>query len=451
MTTVNDLPNEILCDIFSLAIQKSRVFPEIFKTGNDFQDCVALIDISCVCSRWREVALTDSSLWSSIYILLDDPTAETLVQVTYFASICFVRSKDLPLIFAISISNLDDLPFAYPLVQTLISHEARWSRIAVNLTPSRYSRSSEASLSYKRGTEYIPELRIAGGELLKEFRCNLGSWLTYSLHSPLPALSTLSLTCCRFYGSMYALTNWLPLAPNLQELELTYSYNRFDAHTAWLNKQRVWKAAATEATKDPHFVLPSLRTLNAWVNIIVTFTCPALERLVMEEISWHGPHLINYLEFVKRSGTPPSFRTMEIREQDDPSHITHARGFLLPTITNLLITSPGAPFFTMFSEQTQEDGVAGFSVLPALEHLEITDCRDDYLPHFSSLVTSRWDIGVLYRTLKTVKLKQCFEASPVPELLLSPPSDGIDLTQVGENWRGIARCVNEGLSLSACE
>ncbi|KLO08712.1 hypothetical protein SCHPADRAFT_598035 [Schizopora paradoxa] len=242
---------------------------------------------------------------------------------------------------------------------------------------------------------------------------------------------------------MYALTKWLPLAPNLQELEVTMSFDRFDAYTAGPN-DRIWKAAARGTTETPHFVLPTLRTLSAWAALIRNFTCPALERYVMEKFTRHDKYLTDYLEFVKRSGAPPSFRTLEIRSSENSPVL----GYFLSTITNLLITSPDKSIFTVFSERSQGDGVLGFVILPALEYLEITNCRDDCLPHLSSLVTSRWDICIAHRTLKSLKLIQCFASSPVPELLLSPPTGGIDLTQVGDNWREIARCVNEGLLLS---
>ncbi|KLO08720.1 hypothetical protein SCHPADRAFT_598395 [Schizopora paradoxa] len=452
MTYIFSLPGEVLCDIFSLIIQNSRVFPDVFKTGNTFQDCVSLINLSRVCRRWREIALSDSSLWSSIFILLDNPAAKTLRQAAYFADTCLSRSNGLPLTCAISLSNLDSLRLARPLILTLISHEDRWSRIAINFTPStRPFRSAEIAFPESEDSdgatgEHDLLLRYAGSSHLKEIHSDLAPWFTYSLHSPLPALSTLRLTCFTLIGCVYTLANWLPLTPNLQELELTINHNRFVAYGAEPNEQ-VWKVAERDVTHRPHFVLPALRTLNIWAPLIPFFTCPALERYVMEKILWHAQDLTNYLEFIERSGNPPSFRSIEIKESDSLLDIAYVHGYLLPTITNLRVISHSNIFF-MLSEQSEEDGVVRFSVLPALEYLEITDWRDACLPYFSSLLTSRWDIGVPHRTLKTVKLKQHFEASPVPELLLSPPSDGIDLTQVREDWREIARCVNEGLLLS---
>ncbi|KLO04939.1 hypothetical protein SCHPADRAFT_911355 [Schizopora paradoxa] len=452
MAAIVNLVDDILCDIFSLTIQNTRVFPEIFKTGNDFRDCVSLINISRVCRRWREVALTDSSLWSSIYIHLDSPTARTLDKVTYFASICFTRSKDLSLICAISISNLDHLRFARPLVQTLISHEDRWSRIAINFTPStRPFGSSKINIPESEDSDGEQDLllRYAGSSHLKEFHSNLASWFTYSINSPLPALSTLRMTCFILVGCMDTLANLLPFALNLQELEVTLETTRFDADVVERNMQ-VWMAAVQEAKVRPHFTLPALQTLNIHAPLIPLFTCSALKIYVMQTISWRPSDLTNYLEFIERSGLPPSFRTIEVRSTTSLWFNAPVRGYFLPTITNLLITSPEKRFFTMFYERSREDGVVGFSVLPALKYLEITDCGDGHLPFFSSLITSRWDIGAPHRTLKSVRLNRCFTSSPVPELLLSPPSNGIDLTRVEENWREIARCVNEGLSLFAC-
>ncbi|KLO08719.1 hypothetical protein SCHPADRAFT_598383 [Schizopora paradoxa] len=449
MAAIVDLVDDTLCDIFSLTIQNTRVYPSIFTTGNNFQDCVSLIDISRVCRRWREVALTDSSLWSSIYILLDNPTAKTLRQATCFASICLARSKDLPLTCAISITdfkNLDHLPFAYPLVQTLISHEARWSQIAFNLTPSPGFRSSKSSAKSISKSGYSSPLRTAGAGLLKEFQFSPGPWLTYSMAEPLPAMESLKTTSYKVYGCMYTLMKWLPLTPNLSELELRMGDEYFHAYIAKQDEE-FWMAAAQETEVRPHFVLPNLRTLTIWPTLFPYLTCPALEKYVIERSSSRHQDVTNYFDFIKRSGTPSSFRTIEIRKQDDELYIADVQDYFLPTITNFSITSPGKNFYETFSERSPDGN--GFRLLPMLEHLEITDCADVRLPLLSSILTSRWDIRVPQRTLKSVKLNRRFTISSIPEILLSPPSKGIDVTQVGEDWREIARCVNEGLSLSA--
>ncbi|KLO08722.1 hypothetical protein SCHPADRAFT_1000756 [Schizopora paradoxa] len=458
MTTIFKLPSEILFFVFSLAVRNSHIPHLILTTGNDFKDCVTLINISRVCRRWRELALTDPSFWSSIHIHLDDPTAETLRQATYFADVCFSRSKKLPLTVSITLANLSDLRVAHPLMYMVISHEPRWSRIAINLTPNR--RSPESSISRivdlpncrspestaitfpesrnRASEQQYLELRNAGSSHLKEFQFNLGSLFTYSMTEPLPTLESLRITCYKLTGCMYTLTKWLPLAPNLQELELTVHYDCFFAYAAKQNEQ-AWMTAAQETRVRPHFVLPTLRTLNVWAPLIPYFTCPGLETYVMEKISWQAQDLTNYLEFVERSGTPPSFRSIEIKTPPSLLDAAHVRGYFLPTITNLRVMSPSELFFTILFERTQEDGVNGPNVLPELEHVEVTNCRDSCLPYVSVLITSRWDFGAPHRTLKSVKLNRCFTSSPVPEALLSPPCDGIDLTGVREDWREIAR------------
>ncbi|KLO08707.1 hypothetical protein SCHPADRAFT_1000751 [Schizopora paradoxa] len=440
MTPIFKLPSEILFDIFSLAIRKSRIPPLILTVEDNLQDCVLLIRISLVCRQWREVTLVHSSLWSPIYIHLEYPNADTLRQVTFFANICFARSKDLPLTCIISVLRLRDLRLALPLIQALISHEDRWSRIAITITPSCIS--SKSSAIRKNEESLSVQLRNAGAGLLKEFHCNIGAWLTYSLRSSLPTLSVLRLTGNKLSGFLYSVANWLPLTQNLEELELTAYNDRFSAYAAKKNEQ-VWKLAHL-----PHFVLPTLRTLNVWAPLIPYFTCPSLETYVMQKVSWQDQDLANYLEFVERSGAPPSFSSIVIRDSTSLSDIPPVRGYFLPSITELCLMSPNEHLFTMFSERSQEDGIIGFAVLPRLEHLGIAHCSNaNFLPLFSALVTSLWDIGTTHRTLKSVELEQCFISSQVPELLLSPPTDGIDLTQVGEDWREIARCVNEGLSL----
>ncbi|KLO08711.1 hypothetical protein SCHPADRAFT_1000753 [Schizopora paradoxa] len=452
MTTVFKLPSEILLDVFSLAIRNSHIPHLTFTTGNIFQDCVALINISRVCRRWRELALTDPSFWSSIHIHLDDPTAETLRQAAYFADVCYSRSKDLPLTIFITLANLSDLRIAHLLLQSVISHEARWTRIAINLTPNPRSPESSAipfPESHDGATEeHDLSLRNAGSSHLKEFQCNLGTLFTYSMTEPLPALESLKITCYKLTGCLYTLTKWLPLAPNLQELDLTVHYDCFVAYCTERNEQ-AWMTAAQETRVRPHFVLPALRTLNAWAPLIPYFTCPALERYVMDMISWRSQDLINYLEFIERSGAPSSFRTIEIRRPNDLLNIAPVRAYFVQSITNVVVISPGELFFDFFLERS-EDG-QDFAILPGLEYLEITGFVDAYFGHFSTLVTSRWDIGAPRRALKSVKLEDCFWSSPIPELLLSPTRAGIDLTLVEERWREIARCVNEGLLLSICE
>ncbi|KLO08710.1 hypothetical protein SCHPADRAFT_597994 [Schizopora paradoxa] len=428
---------------------RSRNLPKIFKAGNNFQDCVALIDISRVCRRWREIALTDSSLWSSIYIHLDNPTAASFQKTTYFADTCLWRSLDLPLTIVVTLTNLSELRPAYPLMHAVIAHEVRWSRIAVNLTSHPQSPESNVILISESDDEFTGirglSLRTAGSSNLKEFQSNMGPLFTYSMTQPLPALESLKISCCDLLDSIYTLTKWLPLASNLHELEIKVTFDRFISNASEQN-QPIWLVAAAQTQVCPHFVLPSLQTLNIWTRLLPYFTCPALEKYVMEMLSWRAQDLTEYLEFVERSGTPPSFRTIEIIKQDDLLDIEYVRGSFLPTITSLYVTSPGRTFFEMFLERFPGGG--DFRLLPGLEHLEVTACRSRYRLELSVLVASRWNIGASRRTLRSVKLKECFRLSPMLKLLLSPPRDGIDLTRVEWIWREIARCVNEGLFLS---
>ncbi|KLO08706.1 hypothetical protein SCHPADRAFT_944210 [Schizopora paradoxa] len=447
MTPVLNLPGEIICDIFSLTIQNSRIFPDVFKSGNTFQDCVSLIDISLICRKWREIALTNPTLWSSILIHSDNPTAESLRQVTHFANICFTRSKYLPLTIVITLTNIFEIRFAHPLMHAVISHENRWSRIAINIIPHPVSPESPAIIG-EEGSTGVQALSLgnARSSNLREFHFNLGSLFTYSMTEPLPALESLKITCYKLNGCLYTLTKWLPLSLNLQEFECTAHYDRFVAWTVKQNEQ-AWLTAARDARARPHFILPTLRTLNVWAPLIPYLTCPVLEKYVMDMISWRPQDLTDFLEFIERSSPP--LRTIEVKRGHSFMDIPSVRGYFLLNVTNLLVTAPDYTFFDMFSDRSA-DGL-GFLLLPGLEHLEITACDGCYRQDLSILIASRWNIGASRRALRSVKLRECFKLSPIPELLLSPPSDGIDLTRVEGKWREIARCVNEGLLLSICE
>ncbi|KLO04683.1 hypothetical protein SCHPADRAFT_896846 [Schizopora paradoxa] len=442
MASIGDLPDEILSDVFSLVIHNSRIFPNAFKTENTFRECVVLIDISRVCRRWRKVALTNPSLWSTLCVHLHDPSVKTLRQAAKFAEFCLARSQNHPLTCAITISHLKDLWLAHPLMQVVASHQSHWSRIAVDITP--LPQPPEGASVDANAEEHSIVLKNVGARTLKEFRSNIGSWLEYSMSEPLPALQSLRIVGYPFTGCIYHLAKWLPLAPNLLELEVTFGDDRFSKHASE-HKKRVEGATRREMGRNPHFLLPNLRSLNVWPLLLPYLTCPSLERYVMEYIPWNPKNSRNFVEFIERSA-PSTLRTLEMKSSSSFLTIRPVLDYLLPTITHLLVTSPGEVFFNIFSGRSK-DGL-GFRLLPGLEHLEITNCADICLPFFLRLVTARWDIGVPHRTLKSVRLKKCFEDIAIPEILLSPPSGGIDLTQVEEKWRVMARIVNEGFLIS---
>ncbi|KLO08729.1 hypothetical protein SCHPADRAFT_944227 [Schizopora paradoxa] len=329
MKTVSRLPDEILCNIFFLAIQNWRVLPKIFKSKNDFNECVALIDISQVCRRWRDVALANPTLWSSLHIDLLDPSSKTLRKVAYFAEVCFARSRDLPLICAISISHLDNFRLAHPLLLALVVHEARWSQIAINLTrPRRQVTPFPVFPEMVRDTsgDYDIHLNNAGAGLLKEFQLNLQSWFSFSMTNPFQRLATLRIAHSDLLvldDAQGTIAKWLPLASNLTELEIT----KDDSRVSFAAVQHKVRLESKPRLFRPPVLLPKLRVLLASPTLLPKLTCPALEKYILNYLppsktfstSWNavnprcaplksetGRHGMNLSEGFSYEGSPPS-------------------------------------------------------------------------------------------------------------------------------------------------
>ncbi|KLO04941.1 hypothetical protein SCHPADRAFT_741520 [Schizopora paradoxa] len=437
MMTVDDLPNEILCDIFSLAIQRSRAAPQIFKSGDDFRDCAALIEISRVCRRWREAALADSLIWSSFCIILDKPTAESLRQATRYASICFGRSRDTPLTFFVSISELDDLRISHPLMLELVAHEERWSRIAISIT-----RAPDALRSLKAAEEIDRQFAVcvknAGRRLLREFHFNLASWFTYSMNDPLPSLETLKIADYKLNERLHTLPMWLPLAQNLVELDITNDKAVFSFFCLSQMKRRKGVPAENHV-----FLLPKLKTLRAPPDFFSRLTCPALERYTMGYLPLSQTPLNCFQGFIERS--VPPLHTLDVKN----AYITladfeTARGYFIPEITTLTATPSIFIFFETLTEKSPEGDFP--LLLPSLETLQLFKCNGELIPFISSLTTSRWGVASPGRSLKSVKLTQW--SGSIPKFLSIKPSSRIQLKKVNLKWREIAQCVKEGLQLS---
>ncbi|KLO05550.1 hypothetical protein SCHPADRAFT_1002848 [Schizopora paradoxa] len=428
MTPVVDLPDEILCNVISLAIKNWRIFPKVFKAGNDFQDCVALIDVSRVCRRWREAAITDPTLWSSLCIVLHTPSAEVLRQLAYFVDICSARSKDLPMTIAVSIMHLDDLRLAHPLMRSIVAQEHRWSRIAINVIRPREQEDRMPIRVNEPSTNYDINLSAAGGDLLKEFQFNIGAWFTYSLNGPLPALETLKVAGYKIDGAAYILAKWSPFAPNLTELEMTVDASQFTFSTA---EREINICGEEGGSSEQRFLLPKLRTLTVLPSFLPNLTCPNLEKYIMGSIPGGYSHLLCFLEFIDRNAPP--LRTLAVRDGSSFLDNDMVRLYLTPTITTVIVKGPLDGFFSILSKSSP--GGAGVLVLPALEQIELYECYTKYLDQLSALVLFRWDTS--NRTLKSVKLCRCFQS--MPEALMRPGNADIDVAEVEERWQGIAR------------
>ncbi|KLO08731.1 hypothetical protein SCHPADRAFT_1000759 [Schizopora paradoxa] len=391
--------------------------------------------------------MMDPTLWSSLYIHLQRPSTKLLRQVAYFAEVCFARSKDIPLTFAISISNLFETSRMQPLILALIAHEARWSRIAINFI--RPNSLYFPKIMADMGVGNIVHLKTAGADHLKEFHFNFPQWFIYSMTLPFRHLETLRIASSDFMVRDVAestLKSWLPLSPNLTELEVE-GQDHFIVSVSQI-LQRDFRQGKEGTSYTPPFLLPKLRILIASPHLLSNLTCPALEKYVLNYQAgdfMHGAH--DFLAFVERS-TPP-LHTLHVRDWCSFSDLEALRGYLIPSITSLAIIRPGEELIDILSRRS-EGGV--FSVLPGLEHIELHNFEEAYFKDISKLLVSRWkDAAGAHRSLKSVKLVQCFD--PIPRFLTmlrsAEPIDYDEMTlavqRIPDKWREITRCAADGL------
>lgn len=407
-------------------MQNSRYCSPVFETGNTFLDCVVLIDISRVCRRWREIALADPTLWATLYVSLNNPSARSLHRAIHYANACLGRSKNLPLTCYVSISCLDLLSPTTLLVEAVGAHEERWERAVIDIVRPSANRPHWDEFGRKQG-----HLQRAGTGHLKELRLSHSSWFTYDMTVPCPALEILRLFNLEFPRD---LSKWLSLSPNLLELEVTV---QFGGHNISSRQVEEW-----------HTMMAKLQVVNVPMWLLPLLTCPALDKIIIRSLTENPDHLNHFVSFVKRNAAP--LRALEIQDMGIFGATTAygalprvrrlVRPYLLPTIKSLTLSSPSSHFLDLLSKR----GDTAVCLLPSLEHLELVGCED--IGRFAAIITLYWNLSSQRRVLKSVKLTQCFKSVPnLPLLVQRPGSD--DLAELPEEWQGVAQCVKDGLVL----
>ncbi|KAJ7168029.1 hypothetical protein C8R46DRAFT_1350892 [Mycena filopes] len=126
-TIAERVPTEILCKIFRAALPYYRLvdFEEIAFT--------APWRLSRVCQHWRESALGDPSLWSTMMIDCSWRSADKTAQLYPLAALQtqILRSGDLPLEITLK-TGFDDAeasPHFLALLETLVQQSHRWGKL----------------------------------------------------------------------------------------------------------------------------------------------------------------------------------------------------------------------------------------------------------------------------------------------------------------------------------
>lgn len=171
-----------------------------------------LINIASVCRRWREVALSDPFLWSTLFLSLN-PTDETLRRAIKTLDRCLERSKNIPFSCFIT-SGYDHFDESHNdlvirLSAALFHHQKRWKDIQIHLPYNLIEESKEnGDILFSLQAEDLGMLQTISVQ---------GTWM-YSMRGS-HCLS--SLTSLKLYLSNETdVKDWLLLSPNLEKLSV---------------------------------------------------------------------------------------------------------------------------------------------------------------------------------------------------------------------------------------
>ncbi len=126
--TISQLPVETIRRIFLTMLRNSDPSYTEFNFSDTILGIPSLIHISNVCRRWRDIVLTDPTLWSMIYVSLKNPSVETLHRMNCFVDIWLERSKEMPLTCVIYVIGVFELQLLRPLMHALAVHQQRWEK-----------------------------------------------------------------------------------------------------------------------------------------------------------------------------------------------------------------------------------------------------------------------------------------------------------------------------------
>lgn len=439
--SILELPVETVCNIFLIAIRNPLPLRGAFVSGDSFQNIFALVDISRVCRVWREIALGDPTLWTTLFICLTQQTeftAHNLRQATFYNDILLERWKQLPLTCSISVSNVEDLQLSHPLIHEIVRHEARWEKVqicvshptdqpgtlwAVGHDPEALSLSSKISL----GSVEMPHL--------KELRLNHVSWYDIAAMPSCPSLTILDLSGLR---SAYEIWTWLSRTPHLIELKLTLRDTEAEHAMTEINEEdkAMW-----------HITLEKLKILDVLLPVLPLLTCSVLDKFVLslrgraarlDADNYHS----YFRDFNRRN--PTSLQTLEIQSYIF-RRVFDVYLLQVSTIRTMSYADFGGSWCgtlpRLLSIKNDDDDL--FQLLPELEHVEFIDWNAFSLSSFIHFVTARWNVRD--RRLKTVKVTRCrtyLDYIRIPSFNIDS-----DLATLSDVWEPLQKCVKEGLLL----
>lgn len=424
--SILELPVETVRAIFLIAVQQS--FPSLARlTDTSDADAIlgsaTLTNISKVCRNWREIALSDPALWSTINVSLPDPSEQPLLRALSYSKVSLERSGDMPLTCLISfadrkMSNAERL-ILQRIVLALTDHQERWERIGIDL-PKAFFIDEELEATA------MPYFDLCGEKMSKlvALRLGLGKATRYITTGP-SACS--SLTSLHLDGLEFGteLAPWLHRAPNLREL-------RSDAY----NYEKSVLQAIDIITME------KLRILDVEPGALRFLQCPALENISLRHFTASPEGLPHFLAFVLRSAPPlcALHISSHIMSMDTLPDYLQA----IPTLQSLslkLYRRSSKSFLELLSKRVSSDEGDGNKpycwLLPELEHLELVGCL--VIPkRFSAFISSRWTSRE--RKLKSATLSLCWDGFQD----LSEFNFGDEPASLSWKWEPMLDFIKEG-------
>ncbi|CAE7215520.1 unnamed protein product [Rhizoctonia solani] len=364
---INRLPTELLSKIFEFVSEEQNG---------------AIVQLSHVCSHWRQVALFSSRAWSKVMADMSPPANDPKVEraLAYLA-----RSGACPIDVQVIASHGDSYDPSNGVMDALYSHIHRWRSFSFHCSSSGVSNDVIKSLN---GTATaLQELRFVfqtGPRAHGEYPRMPAKFL---VQAPL-------LRCLQLNGVAVNL-NWLSSLQHLETLELVQNGNGSLVYgdllralsscaTSLRNLKMHATISNTGASSVPgtRLVLPSLQTLDLilqtspMASVLGDIEAPALEYLSLQDIRnpsdrWCSLGLRSFLH--QPASRLRQLRLCSIGLEDD--ELIWALGrmqglenleVIHSTNTDILLRSLAQPMPDMSSESW---------VTPALHTLKMEQCH----------------------------------------------------------------------------
>ncbi len=372
--SISHLPPATLTKIFLLTLPTTYHSPTCSLVTHSSPHNIAV-----VCRLWRRLALSTTSLWSTVYLLLDYPSIFKLMDAHMLLLRCIGYSGDTELLDCF-ITQVGD-KFILPLASALFRHQKRWRHI-------------EIRLSGVEREEVTAQLVLRPNELLQLESLSIDSNMRYSIAgaAPLASLTSLALALDRESEALM----WLQRTPNLEHLTMTAieDWNGISASSS--------KSTPDDTSPKPIIRLDRLRTLDVPLTSLPFLTCPALEDITIRLLHPTHPGNALFHALLRRSGGgsdgdtddityPSSLHTLRLWCKHDSSFYPTGQNDGLPHAWTRTFLVPSLRTVSVSFGRT-----IALHVFQALAEKQLDNENDTLAP-----ITESTDAGALSSTLPT--------------------------------------------------